>query len=73
MVLVSTQNIGEFGTSFLALLEFDDHLTAVIQENVSEIPPPIPGFSFNIVSVPTRDLPIDFIRVENDITDTIIQ
>jgi len=66
MILVSTQNFAEYGTRFIALLEFDDHLTAVIQDDVSEIPPPSPGFPFNIVSVPKIDLPVDFIRVEND-------
>lgn len=73
MVLVSTQNFAEYGTKFTALLEFEDHLTAVIQDDVSGISPPSPGFPFNIVSVPQRDLTVDFIRVENDITDMIIQ
>lgn len=67
MVLVSTQNFAEYGTRFEALLEFDDHLTAVIQDDISEIAPPSPGFPFNIISIPKRDLPVDFIRVENDI------
>ena len=67
LVLVSTQNFAEFGTRFVALIEFGDHLTAVIEDDVSEIPPPSPGYPFNIVTVPKRELPVDFIRVESEL------
>ena len=72
MVLVSTRGFAQYTTSIKALLEFDDHLTAVIEDDVSSIPPPGPGYPFDIVSVPKRDLPVDFIRVETDITSSII-
>jgi hypothetical protein len=64
MVLVSTQNFAEFGTTIEAVLEFDSELVVVIEDDVSDIPPSLPGFPFDIVSIPRRDLPVDFIRVE---------
>jgi hypothetical protein len=64
MVLVSTQNFAEFGTRIEAVLEFDAELVVVIEDDVSDIPPPAPGYPFDIVSIPRRDLPVDFIRVE---------
>lgn len=64
MVLVSTQNFAEFGTTIEAVLEFDNKLVAVVQDDVSDIPTPAPGYPFDIVSIPRRDLPVDFIRVE---------
>jgi len=72
MVLVSTQDFAQLGTSVEAVLVFEDHLTAVVQDNISTIPPPAPGYPFNIVSIPRRDLPVDFIRVENDVTPPLI-
>ncbi len=68
MVLVSTRDFAEFGTAIEAVLEFDTELVVVIRDDISDIPTPAPGFPFDIVSVPRRDLPVDFIRVENDIT-----
>ncbi len=67
IVLVSTQNFDGFGTSILAALEFDTELAAVIKDEVSEFDNPAPAFRFSIVSIPRRDLPVDFIRVEEDI------
>jgi hypothetical protein len=64
MVLVSTQNVAELGTIIGAVLEFDNELVAVVEDVVPEIPPPAPGFPFDIISIPRRDLPVDFIRVE---------
>ncbi|HET7289729.1 MAG TPA: hypothetical protein VFJ67_04750 [Thermodesulfobacteriota bacterium] len=64
MVLVSTQNFAEFGTTIEAVLEFDNKLIAVVEDEVPTVPPPGPGFPFDIVSIPRRDLPVDFIRVE---------
>lgn len=64
MVLVSTQNFGEFGTKVEAVLEFETGLAAVIRDDVSDFPSPAPGYPFDIVSIPRRDLPVDFIRVE---------
>lgn len=64
MVLVSTQNFAEFGTTFEAVLEFDNQLVAVVKDVVSDIPTPAPGYPFDIASIPRRDLPVDFIRVE---------
>jgi len=64
MVLVSTQNFAEFDTTIEAVLEFGDRLVAVIEDEVPTIPPPGPGFPFDIISIPRRDLPVDFIRVE---------
>ena len=72
MVLVSTQDFAQLGTSVEAVLVFEDHLTAVVQDDISTIPPPAPGYPFNIVSIPRRDLPVDFIRVENDVTPPLI-
>lgn len=71
MVLVSTQDFAQLGTTIEAELEFDNHLTAIIEDTVTTIPPPGPGYPFNIVSIPRRDLPVDFIRVENDVTPLI--
>lgn len=68
MVLVSTQAFAQLGTSIVAVLEFEDHLTAIIEDDITTIPPPAPGFPFNVISIPRRDLPVDFIRVENDVT-----
>lgn len=64
MVLVSTQNFAEFSTTIEAVLEFGDRLVAVIEDEVPTIPPPGPGYPFDIISIPKRDLPVDFIRVE---------
>jgi hypothetical protein len=64
MVLVSTQNFAEFDTTIEAVLEFDNKLVAVVEDEVPTVPPPGPGFPFDIVSIPRRDLPVDFIRVE---------
>lgn len=64
MVLVSTQNFGEFGTTIEAVLEFDEELVVVIKDDVSDFDSPAPGYPFDIVSIPRRDLPVDFIRVE---------
>ena len=71
MVLVSTQDFAQLGTSVEAVLVFEDHLTAVIEDDIPTIPPPGPGYPFNVVSIPRRDLPVDFIRVENDVTPLI--
>jgi len=71
IVLVSTQDFAQLGTSVEAVLVFEDHLTAVVQDDISTIPPPAPGYPFNIVSIPRIDLPVDFIRVENDVTPLI--
>jgi hypothetical protein len=68
MVLVSIQAFAEFGTAIEAVLEFDDSLSVVIQDDVSQIATPAPAFPINIVSVPRVDSPVNFIRVENDIT-----
>ena len=65
MVLVSTQDFAQLGTSVEAVLVFEDHLTAVIEDDISTVPVPGPGYPFNIVSIPRSDLPVDFIRVEN--------
>ncbi len=67
MVLVSTQELGGFGTEIVTVLEFDDSLAAVISDEVSEFDNPAPAFRFSIASIPRRDLPVDFIRVETDI------
>lgn len=64
VVLVSTQNFAEFGTTIEAVLEFDNRLVAVIEDDVTDVITPAPGFPFDIVSIPRRDLPVDFIRVE---------
>ncbi len=64
MVLVSTQNFGEFGTTVEAVLEFDAELVVVIKDDVSDFDSPAPGYPFDIVSIPRHDLPVDFIRVE---------
>lgn len=68
MVLVSTEAFAQLGTSIVAALEFEDHLTAIIEDDITTIPPPAPGFPLNVISIPRRDLPVDFIRVENDVT-----
>ncbi|HML94654.1 MAG TPA: hypothetical protein PKC29_04400 [Thermodesulfobacteriota bacterium] len=65
MVLVSTQDFAQLGASVEAVLVFEDHLTAVIEDDISTVPVPGPGYPFNIVSIPRSDLPVDFIRVEN--------
>lgn len=67
MVLVSTQDLADFDTIIMAVLEFDAELVAVIEDEVAELPSPAPGFPLSIVSIPRRDLPVDFIRVETDI------
>lgn len=67
MVLVSTRDFAEFSTETAAVLEFDDSLASVIRDGVGEFDNPAPGFQFSIVSIPRRDLPVDFIRVEEDI------
>ena len=64
MVLVSTQDFAQLGTSVEAVLVFEDHLTAVIKDDISTVTSPAPGYPFNIVSIPRSDLPVDFIRVE---------
>jgi len=64
MVLVSTQDFAQLGTSVEAVLEFDNHLTAVIKDDIPTVTSPAPGYPFNIVSIPRSDLPVDFIRVE---------
>lgn len=64
LVLVSTQNFAELGTTIEAVLEFDSKLVVVIEDVVSDIPTPAPGYPFSIVSIPRHDLPVDFIRVE---------
>ncbi|GJM15675.1 MAG: hypothetical protein DHS20C13_10020 [Thermodesulfobacteriota bacterium] len=71
IVLVSNFAVAQFGTTIEAVLEFDNRLSVVINDSVSLIPPPGAGFPINIVSVPRVDLPVDFIRVKNDITPTI--
>ncbi len=71
MVLVSTQDFAQLGTSVEAVLVFEDHLTAVVQDDITTIASPAPGYPFNIVSIPRSDLPVDFIRVENDVTPTV--
>ncbi len=68
IVLVSMQAFPEFGTTIEAALVFDDKVSVVIEDDVSNISSPAPGFPINIVSVPRIDLPVDFIRVENDVT-----
>jgi len=68
MVLVSIQAFAEFGTAIEAVLEFDDSLSVVIQDDVSQIATPSPAFPINIMSVPRVDSPMNFIRVENDVT-----
>ncbi|OGE24806.1 MAG: hypothetical protein A3J42_08310 [Candidatus Dadabacteria bacterium RIFCSPHIGHO2_12_FULL_53_21] len=50
-----------------AALEFGTELVAVIEDEVAELPSPAPAFRFSIASIPKRDLPVDFIRVEKDI------
>ncbi len=72
MVLVSTQNFAQLGTSVEAVLVFEDHLTAVVQDDITTIASPAPGYPFNIVSIPRSDLPVDFIRVEIDVTPPLI-
>lgn len=72
MVLVSTQDFAQLGTSIEAVLEFDNHLTAIIEDDITTIPPPGPGYPFNVVSIPRSDLPVDFIRVEIDVTPPLI-
>ena len=67
MVLVSTQDLADFDTIIMAVLEFDAELVAVIEDEVAELPSPAPGFPLAIASIPRRDLPVDFIRVEKDI------
>ena len=64
MVLVSTRDFAEFRTTIEAVLEFDAELVVVIEDKVSDIPPPGPGYPYDIVSVPRSDLPVDFIGVE---------
>jgi hypothetical protein len=64
MVLVSTQNFAEFDTTIEAVLEFDNELVAVIRDDVTDVITPAPGYPFDIVSIPKRSLPVDFIRVE---------
>jgi len=66
--LVSIQAFAEFGTAIEAVLEFDDSLSVVIQDDVSQIATPSPAFPINIMSVPRVDSPMNFIRVENDVT-----
>ena len=72
MVLVSTQDFAQLGTSVEAVLEFDNHLIAVIKDDIPTVTSPAPGYTFNIVSIPRSDLPVDFIRVENDVTPPLI-
>ena len=72
MVLVSTQNFAQLGTSVESVLVFEDHLTAVVQDDITTIASPAPGYPFNIVSIPRSDLPVDFIRVEIDVTPPLI-
>ena len=67
MVLVSTQDLADFDTIIMAVLEFDAELVAVIEDEVAELPSPAPAFRFSIASIPKRDLPVDFVRVERDI------
>ncbi len=64
MVLVSTRDFAEFGTTIEAVLEFGAELVVVIEDKISDIPPPGPGYPYDIVSVPRSDLPVDFIGVE---------
>lgn len=71
MVLVSTQEFAGFGTEIVTVLEFDDSLAAVISDDVSEFPNPAPAFRFSIVSIPRRDLSVDFIRVEVSVGPTL--
>lgn len=71
MVLVSTQDFAEFDTTFIAVLEFDNKLVAVVEDEVPIIIPPAPGFPFDIISIPRRDLPVDFIRVEIPVGPTV--
>jgi len=68
MVFISTQEFGEFSTRVEAVLEFDDNISVVIEDDVTNIPPPMPAFPISIVSVARIDLPVDFFRVENDVT-----
>lgn len=65
MVLVSNQEFAQFGTSIKAVLQFSDHLTAIIEDDVSGTPNPGPGFPFDIILIPTSNTPVDFIRVQN--------
>jgi len=68
MVFISTQEFGEFSTRVEAVLEFDDNISVVIEDDVTNIPPPMPAFPISIVSAARIDLPVDFFRVENDVT-----
>ena len=68
MVLVSNLRLAQFGTNIVAVLQFKDHLTAIIEDGIPTVPPPSPGFSYDLVSVPSRVMPVDFIRVEKEIT-----
>jgi hypothetical protein len=65
MVLVSMQDMKGLGTQIEAVLEFSSDVVVVISDDVSSIPPPAPGFPFNVVSVIRKDLPVNFIRVKN--------
>lgn len=65
MVLVSIQEFGQLETMIVAVLEFHDHQTAII-EDINFPPPPSPGNSINIISLSRTDKPVDFIRIEND-------
>lgn len=67
-VFVSTQEFAELGTRVEAVLEFDNNISVVIEDDITNIPPPMPGFPISIVSVPRINLPADFFRVENDLT-----
>jgi len=67
MVLVSTQDLADFDTIIMAVLEFEAELVAIIEDEVAELPSPAPAFRFSIASIPKRDLPLDFVRVERDI------
>jgi hypothetical protein len=55
LLLVSTQNFAELGTTIEAVLEFDTKHVVVIEDVVSDIPTPAPGYPFDIVSIPRRD------------------
>lgn len=69
MVLVSMQDrTDSLSTEIVAVLEFDSDVSVVITDNVSSIPPPVIGYPFHIVSVPRKDLPINFIRVKNAVS-----
>ncbi len=65
MVLVSIQDMGGLGTEIVSVLEFNSDVVAIIRDDESSIPPPALGFPFHIISVPRRDLPVNFIRVKN--------